>query len=163
VNSRGLGKERGGALIEAAVVLPLLMLFVLGMVDVGLWVFQATQASSAARDGARAGIVRYQLADVPTSADAGAIRSAVERRIGAQPFGAPIAVQVRCVPAGESTSLAGGCSAASVVNRDRVEVTVSWPRQALSFVTLGFGSSQTVRGRSAMVLLGRPSGVTLGT
>jgi Flp pilus assembly protein TadG len=159
---RGGNRERGATLVEGAVALPLLVLFVLGMVDLGLWVFQSTQASSAARDGARAGILRYQQADVPTSADAAAIRSAVARRIGAQPFGAPLTVQVRCVTAGQNVAVSGGCAAASVINRDRVEVTVTWPRRALSFVTQGFGVSQTVKGQTAMVLLGRPSGVTLG-
>ncbi len=157
------GSERGATLVEAAVALPLLVLFVLGMVDMGLWTFQSTQASSGARDGARAGILRYQQADIPTSADAVAIRRAIERRIGAQPFGAPLTVQVRCVTAGQSLPVTGGCAAASVLNRDRLEVTVSWLRRSLSFVTLPFGTSQTVRGKTAMVILGRPSGVTVGT
>lgn len=145
--------------MEAAIALPLVLLFVLGLLDVGLWVFQTTQAAGAARDGSRAAILRYQQADVPTSADALAVRAAIERRIGSRPFGEPITVSVRCVGAGNLVTVTGGCAQASVVDRDRVEVTVTWPRRALSFVTLAFGASQTVRGRAAMVVLGRPAGV----
>ena len=152
--------QRGAALVEAALVLPLLVLFFLGMIDVGLWVFQGTQASAAARDGARVGILTYRQADVPTSLDAAAIRDAIVRRVGSEPFGQPVTVVVQCVGSAQATPIVGGCSAVNVLNRDRIDITVSWPRRPLSFVTLPFGTSQTVSGRAVMVILDRPAGVT---
>lgn len=153
-------RERGVVLVEAAFVFPLLILFFLGVVDIGLWVFQTTQASGAARDGARVGILTYRQADVPTSSDAAAIRNAIVRRVGSQPFGAPLTVQVACVGAGQTVPLTGGCSTASLLDRDRIMVTVTWPRRAMSFVTLPFGTSQTVKGQAVMVIQDRPPGVS---
>jgi Flp pilus assembly protein TadG len=147
-------------MVETALVLPLLVLLFLGMIDVGLWVFQGTQASAGARDGARAGILSYRQADVPTSLDAAGIRDAIARRIGSAPFGQPLTVAVRCVGPAATTPLVGGCSAVNVLNRDRIDVTVTWPRRPLSFVTLPFAGGQTVTGRAVMVILDRPPGVT---
>ena len=151
--------ERGAALVEAALVVPLVVLFVLAGVDVGMLVFQSTQASAAAREGARAGILRYTYADVPTSADAASIRQAVERRLGRRSAEEPITVTVHCVGPSGTVPLASGCAGASILDRDRLDVAVSWEHRALSFATAGFGSARTVTGRSTMVLLGRPSGV----
>lgn len=151
--------ESGTALVEAALVFPLLMLFLLSMLDVGLWVFQSVQASAGARDGARAAILGYRQADVATSADAAAIRAAIERRIGSRVFGSPITVQVRCVQPSDPTPIAGGCAAATVLDRDRIDVMVSWERRSMSLVTVGFGSSQTVSGRAVMLIQDRPPGV----
>jgi hypothetical protein len=154
--------ERGGVLVEAALVLPLVFLLVIGAADLGLWIFGTTQASNAARDGARVGIIRYLQADAPLSADAAAIRTAVERRLDRKPSDDPVVIAVRCVDPLQTGVVAGGCSQANPINRDRVEVTVSWRRRSLSFVTMRFGSLQTVRSRAAMVILGRPAGVSVG-
>lgn len=151
--------ERGGALVEAAFVLPLVLLFVVGAADLGLWVFGSTQASNAARDGARVGILRYSQADVPTSADAAAIRAAVERRLDRRPADEPITVGVRCVNQLQTLTVPGGCSEASPIDRDLVQVTVTWQRRPLSFVTMRFGTIQTVTSTATMAILGRPSGV----
>jgi Flp pilus assembly protein TadG len=150
--------ERGAAMVEAAFVMPPVLLFFLAMVDVGLWVFAGTQASAAARDGARTGILAYRQADVATSTDAVAIRDAVVRRVGAAPSGTPLTVVVRCVGSSTTTPLAAGCGSASVLNRDRIDVTVSWERRPISFATVAFGPSQTVTGRAVMVIQDRPPG-----
>jgi Flp pilus assembly protein TadG len=155
--------ERGAATLEAAVALPVLVLLVLGMVDMGLLVFQSTQAAGAAREGARAGILRYAEADIPTSADAAAVRAAVSRRLGPRPADQPITVTIRCLGPTGATPLAGGCSSANVLNSDRLEVAVTWEHRSLSVVTLGFGAARSVSARSAMAVLGRPAGVASGT
>ena len=53
--------ERGAALVETAFVLPILMLFVLGMIDLAMWNFQRSQTSSSARDGARYASVAVEV------------------------------------------------------------------------------------------------------
>ena len=149
-------------MLEAALALPVVVLLILGMVDVGLLVFQSTQAGAAAREGARAGILRYREADIPSSADAAAIRAAVSRRLGPWSADQPITVAIRCVGPSGTTPLVGGCQNANVLNRDRLDVTVTWEHRPLSFVTLGLGAARTVSSRSVMVVLGRPPGVQAG-
>lgn len=46
-------RERGAALVEMALVLPLLLMLALGVVDFGLMINQTTLISNAAREGAR--------------------------------------------------------------------------------------------------------------
>jgi Flp pilus assembly protein TadG len=52
--------QKGGALIEFAIVLPLLMLLVGGIVDFGILFYNKQVLTNASREGARAGIV-YQI------------------------------------------------------------------------------------------------------
>ena len=150
--------EKGVGMVEAALVLPLLVLFLLAMIDIGLGVFQTTQAEAAARDGARAGTVHHRQGDIATSTDAAAIRSAVVRRVGASPFGHPLSIQIRCVGATNTVPLTGGCAAATTLTHDRIEVTVTWDRPPMSFVTAGFSGARTVVGRGVMAIQERPPG-----
>lgn len=52
-----LRQERGAELIEMALVLPLLMLILLGMIDFGFMFREMNVVTNAAREGARAGIL----------------------------------------------------------------------------------------------------------
>ena len=54
--------QRGGALIEFAIVLPILLLLVGGLVDFALLFYDKQVLTNASREGARAGIV-YELND----------------------------------------------------------------------------------------------------
>jgi Flp pilus assembly protein TadG len=55
-----LRDQNGGALIEFAIVLPILMLLVAGIADFGILFYDKQVLTNACREGARAGIV-YQL------------------------------------------------------------------------------------------------------
>lgn len=157
LSERGLVlSERGSVLVESALVLPLLVMFLLGSVDVGMWVFQTTQAASAARSGARAGILRYRAADQIGSDDNNAIRLAVARDVGAKPG---ISIQVTCVGPDDVTVLPTGCVGASVVSPDRISVRVGWDRPSLTFLTESFGVTQRISGAAIMVINGRPPSV----
>src|SRR5687768_10626047 len=87
--------ERGAVLVEMAMVVPVLFLFVFGLGGIGLLAFERNQASAAARDGARAALVDYDQADVPASADNERVKAAATARIDAK---APV-VAVRCLAA----------------------------------------------------------------
>lgn len=150
------GRERGSMAVEACLVLPLLVLLVLAAVDIGMWVFQTTQAASAARTGARVGILAYRQADQANSADQNAIRLGVAGETLGQPG---VSVQIRCVGPGDTAALAGGCQEASVVSPDRIMVKVSWARPSLTFVTRPFGATKLVTATAVMVINGRPSSV----
>jgi Flp pilus assembly protein TadG len=59
---RGLGivrREEGAALVEFAVVLPLLVLLLLGMMEFGLLLYNQHVITNASREGARYGIVAH--------------------------------------------------------------------------------------------------------
>jgi Flp pilus assembly protein TadG len=56
-------RDRGAALVEMAFVAPLLILFLIGTLQVGLVVIGNAAASNAAREGARAASIRYECAD----------------------------------------------------------------------------------------------------
>nr|WBU15379.1 TadE-like protein [uncultured bacterium] len=58
--SAARGGERGQALVELALVLPLLLLILFGIVDFGLGLSAKIQVTNAVRDGARQGIVYGQ-------------------------------------------------------------------------------------------------------
>jgi hypothetical protein len=57
-NRRPPGGEGGQTLVEYALVLPVLLLLLLGIMDFGIVVFKYNTIANAAREGARFGIVR---------------------------------------------------------------------------------------------------------
>ncbi|MDQ4070074.1 MAG: pilus assembly protein [Actinomycetota bacterium] len=135
--------------VEAALVVPLLFLFVFALIDLGLWVFDSTQAGAAAQDGARVAILDYRAADVPGSTDRASVQAATSRHIDVS----TPAVAVRCLRHDDTSVI---CNQA-VPGEDRIEVSVSWERSTLTFVGDLFGeSARRVSGRSAMTITGRP-------
>jgi Flp pilus assembly protein TadG len=65
----GRGRRRGAALVESAIVMPLVILMVFGVIEYGWMFLKSQQISNACRTGARAG-ARY-------GATAGTVTSAV--------------------------------------------------------------------------------------
>jgi len=145
--------ERGVTIVEAAFVIPLLFLFIFGLIDIGLWEFQNSQASGAARDGARVGILKYLAADQasPPSANYNAIDDAVRARLGGQSY----SLSVTCLA--ESTSTTKACDTAAV-DHDRIRVVVTWQHPSLTYVgQLAAGNSQSVTGTAIMTINGLPA------
>lgn len=141
--------EDGVTLVEVAFVIPVLFLLVFALLDIGLWVFDSTQAAAAARDGARAAELDYLRADVTGSADNAIVRAAATRHIDVD---APT-VAVRCL---RLDSTAVTCLQAKP-GEDRIEVTVSWDRDPLTYVGRLLGDrAQRVSATSAMNISGRP-------
>ena len=62
---RDLGRDRGASAVEFALVLPLLMLIVFGIVDFGVLFSQQLTLNNAVRAGARSGVVVGQVLDCP--------------------------------------------------------------------------------------------------
>ena len=60
---RGLRGERGQSMVEYALVLPILLLLLLGIMEFGIGVFNYNTIANAAREGARYGIVHWRDAD----------------------------------------------------------------------------------------------------
>ncbi len=145
--------ERGVVIVELALVLPIFLLFVFGLIDFGSAVFQNGQAKAAARDGARVGILRYADADSTTSSDYAAIRTAIARRLPGQSLSAGYP-KVWC---SDPTGATVPCRAA-VVDQDDITVEVRWRHEPLTPAGLPFGAI-TVSGTATMKIVGRPISV----
>lgn len=150
--------QAGAVLVEAAFVLPVLMMLVLGLIDLGMWNFQRSMTSSAARDGARFASVDVVGTDIcaspcstPGSASAKnlAVKNAIASRLGDQTF----TFSVRCMPPTGTTYTACALTP-STVDRNRVEVKVTWTRPAMTFVSKLVGASKTVSSTSIMTITG---------
>jgi len=142
-------RERGSVVLEAAMTLPIVLLFILGLIDLGNWDFQKSQASSAARDGARVAILSVTGVDVSGTAVNTAVHDAVAARLGGQAF----TFTVRCMPS--TTTITKTCAATpTTVDRDRVQVSVTWQRPGLTFVSQMAGASATLSASSTMTISG---------
>jgi Flp pilus assembly protein TadG len=133
---------RGAVLVEAAFVLPLFLLLIFGMIEFGYAEYLDSQSSSAARDGARVGILD------PTDTDG--IRAAVRAKLVGL---TPDTITITCL-AGLSGNTTVSCSDAEF-NQDRIRVHLSDARAPLTPVGSMFGSP-TLRGTATMVITGLP-------
>jgi hypothetical protein len=109
--------------VEAAFVLPIMLILMLAMMHIGLVILGNSTGSNAARDGARVGIVNYMFADVEGDADHQAIVDAVERRLARNVDDGSIDVDVRCL-SGLDNSVK--TCAVAIPDTDLLEVTVTW-------------------------------------
>ena len=138
--------------VEAAFAIPILFLFVMGLIDLGMWTLNDNQATNAARDGARAGVISYLLADVPGSDDHDAIVEKIESQLPGRDIG-PGDISVRCVlPNGNATP----CSTARP-DVDRIEVSVDWTWSLVTPIAAIIGVDEgEARGVAAMSIIGKP-------
>ncbi len=141
-------RQSGATLVEAAFVLPLFFMFVLGFIDLGMGVFQTSQASSAAADGARRGIVSLRDGENLTVADEDAIRSEVRKRLVGQQVDS---ITIGCVT---DTGSAASCTTAKFVR-----VTVSWQFRPVSFVGAAL-PVQSISGTAKMAIVRQPTPAT---
>jgi len=126
--------DRGTAVIEMAFVGPLLILFLIGSLQVGLVVIGNAAASAAARDGARTASIHYECADnnsgsqcttTPTT-NLTTITNAVLARLNGLVKTSTVTVAVKCRQ-GSATGTIINCDRATVLpDVDIVEVTVQW-------------------------------------
>jgi len=151
---RRLAGDGGTVLIEAALVLPILLLLVLGLTEFATAEFQQSQASSAARDGARVGILDYRQADDMSSPAYQKVVDAVEARLTGR---TNASVTVVCLDPGGATI---SCATA-VADRDRIQVDVSWPYDDVTGAIPGVPS--TISATSRMRLAGTPIDTSVTT
>lgn len=145
------GQERGVTIVEAAFALPILLTFMFGLVDLGMWTFNANQATNAARDGARTAIIDFRDADDDGSVHHDAIVDAVEARLAGQ---AVESVDVTCVDAAGVPLLS--CDVA-VVDRDSIRVDVRWNWNLVTPVAAILGYDKgAATGSATMQIVGRP-------
>ena len=152
VNVRRRLGERGQAVIEMALTLPLLLLIVLGMFDFGLLFQRYEVVTNAAREGARIGVLPgYSTTDATQRAlDYLAVGGLSGAPRGCGPA---YAAGSRCASAVISTTPITGSSPAKTVNQ--VTVTVEYDHAHVfvgPIISLFGGSLGTTRLRSVSTM-----------
>ena len=112
--------------------------------------FQTSQATSAARDGARVAILSYAHADVSGSSDNNAVVAQVNGRLAGQHVQS---ITVTCL-SGESGSTTVTCANAAP-NTDRIRVVVTWTYVPLTPIGLIAGHIN-ISGTTTMGIVGSP-------
>jgi Flp pilus assembly protein TadG len=123
-----IGNQKGAALVEFAIVLPLLLMLVFGMIEFSIMFYDKAVITNASREGARAGIVY----DFPARISTGDIETIVGNYCSGRliTFGSTNQ---------ETTNVSGPCINAG----DTIIVTVTYPYDFLvlpNFVTTLTGS-----------------------
>jgi Flp pilus assembly protein TadG len=116
-------------MVEAAFAMPVILAFVMALIDFGMAAFQTGAAASAARDGARTAMLWPR--------DSAAVRTATVAHLAE-----------RATP-----TITTSCSSTCVAGTDRVTVTVSWPYRP---ATGGLFPVQTISATSTMTVVGSP-------
>ncbi len=127
-------RERGQALVEFALVLPILLYVVLGVFDLGWGIYAYTVVSSAAREGAHYATLDMTISRIQDQA----VKRAIALNIPTS------SVQVVCAHSGLSVS----CSSDTAATGDTVTVTVPYTFNPLTLFFTPF----TVTGKSTMTL-----------
>lgn len=147
--------ERGVTIVEAAFAFPILLMFMFGLVDLGMWTFNSNQATNAARDGARMAVLDFETADDEGSPMHALVVAAVEQRLDRTVEADEVSVS--CVsPTGATID----CGVAEV-DLDSVRVDVEWDWNLVTPIAavLGYDEGAAV-GSATMKLIGRPLSTT---
>jgi Flp pilus assembly protein TadG len=122
--------RRGAAMTEAAFILPVFLTLCLGMIDLGIAVFQNTAVAEASRQGARIASVHGALA--PDDGSGTAWGPSADLNAAGNSTSDPIVVAIRNAgalaglnPANVTISVQWPTGGNSVLHGDTVEVTVS--------------------------------------
>lgn len=142
---RRVRNDAGTTVIELALVIMIILTIGLGAVDFGLWMFQKSEASQAAREASRIAMIQLPVNLGAQTTGAVYDASVAELESGLSDF----SVNVTCADA-SGTDIA---DAADCVTGDLVTVTVQWHRDPLTFV----GVTDTVTGSSTRTVVGVPS------
>ncbi len=132
--------QRGAAALEFAIVLPVLVLLLLGIIDFGIVMGAQTQVANAAREGARAGA----LTGIYTQAE-----NAAENSIASMPgvTNAGTKITITCTtPAGANCSLSDSSSDTG----STIKVSVAYVHTWISPVLLGMDPTITLHAESQM-------------
>lgn len=129
--------ERGAAAVEFALIAPVLIVMIFGMVDMGMAINAQAIVGNAAREGARA--ASFNGANV--TATTNVVTSASSSLIGTAPT-----VSITCQAVGTTTTIA--CSSAAA--GDSVLVAVSYTYKWLTPGVLGLPGQSTIFATSQM-------------
>jgi Flp pilus assembly protein TadG len=139
--------SRGQALVETALVLPLLLLLIVGLFDIGRAIWLSNTLATAVREGSRYGVVHGALSGSPTGPGAASYTppdtdTAITAQVRTYATGVPNNLTV------QSTWPDGNANRGS-----RIVVSASFPfTPILAQVFLGGGLGITLRSSSTLVI-----------
>jgi Flp pilus assembly protein TadG len=147
VSSRALRwrESRGAAAVEFAILVPIFIVIVFGIVDFGLMFYSKTVITNAAREGARTASL---------SGDLAAVTAAVTTAVGSLPGSAP-AVSTTCKTATNTACTNWGNSGVSAPSGGTVDVMVAYTYPWLTPIKIfvpGLGNSKALSSNSTMVV-----------
>jgi len=135
-------ERRGAALVEAALVLPIMVTMVLGVVEFGRAQMVSQIVTNAAREGARVAI----RDDGSNATVAQVVQTFMNSSLGVDPNS--VGVSVTVTPAAGNPDPANECGDANI--RDLVTVNVTLSFDVVSFVPGHFLSGKDLLGQCAM-------------
>ncbi len=139
------GRRRGQSMVEFALVIPIFMLILAGILDFGFALYSRMTVINAARDGARAAVMVPDFSTITTVAQQAADSSAAGAGM------TPSSVSVTCLQTSVSlTSPATIACGPTVVPGDSVSVTVNYTYK--TFFPLFFGASFNLASTVQMVI-----------
>ena len=146
--------EAGVTIVEAAFVVPLLFMFMFGLVDLGMWTLNSNQASNAARDGARVGILELPLRGAGFDVAEAKIESAVRANL---PDGTVVSdddIDITCPDDSTGDWTEAACKTS---DPERIRVAVAWKWTLVTPVATILGiENGDVSGSATMEIVGRP-------
>ncbi len=153
--------DRGAALAEAALALPMLLTMVFGGIDYAYTELQYSTFASAARDGSRAAIINPPTSTATSvafsgssctggDANARAACTAITKRLAGSGK-AITTITFSCYGDAYSTAPAVNCS--TVKNGYTIQTSIVWTVKPFSFVGKTFVGNRTVTSTSRMVVL----------
>lgn len=135
-------KRRGTALVEMAVVLPVFLMVVWGIIEFGRGMMVANMITNAAREGARLAVI-----DGNTNTDVeNAISSFLQQAINVSPGDITVKIGIDEAP-GNPDPLN---QIASAEPRDLVNIVVSVPFNSVSFIPGNYLAGKSLVGRASM-------------
>jgi Flp pilus assembly protein TadG len=142
VRSRKRPIRRGSAMVEAAFILPIFLTLCLGMIDLGIAVFQNNAVAEASRQGARIASVHGAYAADDGSGTVWGPTSDLNAAGSSTTDPIPIAIRnagalAGLNPANVLISVSWPTGTNSVANGDTVKVTVSHPWTPVIFYVFG--------------------------
>ncbi len=141
---RSSKRKRGQAMVEFALVLPIFMLVLSGILDFGFALYTRMTVINAAREGARAAVMVPANTDITTVAQAASISSAAGAGLT---LSAPA---VTCYQTSASPSSTTVIPCNTAVSGDTVSVAVSYTYH--SFFPLSFGATFNLGSTVQMVI-----------
>ena len=140
INWKSRKLQRGAVALEFALVFPVLLLLLVGIVDFGLVMGAQSQVANAAREGGRAGALTGMQSEAESAA-----KAAIASMPGAT--NSDTKVVVTCIKTDGS-----GCSMAGTDSNtgSTVTVTITYVHTWLSPVVLGFLPTVKLQGQSMM-------------
>lgn len=132
----------GAATVETALVLPLFLLVLMGIVEIGRALMVAQLLNNAAREGSRAAVMTGSTNTEVTTT----VQNVVQSLIGVAPADVTVEITVTEYAGNPST----GNNVANANKRDMCQVAVSVPFNKVNWIPMNWLSNQSLSGQSAM-------------